>query len=130
MKIAVPVKDNDLTVFGNAGHTPKFAIFTMQGAGMFKSFTLDKVIDNPRSDIDHEHADEDHECNHSHDDQDHINQHRKMGDALNGCSYIVVKKACKNTVNSMKENGINVIKYSGQTNSSQELLKEVAAKLS
>ena len=125
MKIAIPVKDESLTFFGNAGHAPKFAIYEMTGGGMFRSFNLQGVIANPRTDIDHE--EEDHHCNHDHNDAEHIAQHNKMGTALNECQYLVTKKACKNTVNSMKANGINVVKYSGNGLKSDDILKEVAA---
>lgn len=129
MKIAIPVKDESLTFFGNAGHTPKFAIFEMSGSGMFKSFKLDEVRDNPRSDIDHEHADEDHECSHDHDDAEHIAQHDKMGHVLEDCSYLVARRACKNTVNSMKNHGVSVVKYNGESPKSDAILREVSAQL-
>ena len=48
MKIAIPVKDENLAFFPNAGHTPKFAVYTMAGSGMFRSFNLDNVKNNPR----------------------------------------------------------------------------------
>ena len=37
MKVAIPVKDDSLTFFGNAGHTPYFAVYAVKGAGMFKA---------------------------------------------------------------------------------------------
>lgn len=129
MKIAIPVKDESLTFFGNAGHTPKFAIFEMSGAGMFKSFKLNEVRDNPRSDIDHDEAEEDHECSHDHNDAEHIAQHKKMGHVLEDCNYLVARRACKNTVNSMKNHGVNVVKYSGESPKSDAILKEVASQL-
>lgn len=129
MKIAIPVKDESLTFFGNAGHTPKFAIFEMSGAGMFKSFKLNEVRDNPRSDIDHDEAEEDHECSHDHNDAEHIAQHEKMGHVLEDCNYLVARRACKNTVNSMKNHGVNVVKYSGESPKSDAILKEVASQL-
>jgi predicted Fe-Mo cluster-binding NifX family protein len=125
MKIAIPVKDEALTFFGNAGHTPKFALYEMSGAGMFRSFKLEAVIDNPRTDLDHEH-DEDHACQHDHNDAEHIAQHEKMGTALHACQYLVAKRACKNTVNSMKANGISVVKYSGDGLKSEDILRELA----
>ena len=64
-KIAIPVKDNTLTLVDNAGHTPKFAVFEMIGSGMFRSFKLQSIIDNPRTDLDdHDHDDEGHQCSH------------------------------------------------------------------
>jgi predicted Fe-Mo cluster-binding NifX family protein len=126
MKISIPVKDDSLTFFGNAGHTPKFAIFTMQGGGMFRSFTLDEIKNNPRTDIDHDHEDEDHVCDHDHDDAEHIAQHDKMGVVLDGCNYIVVSRACKNTANAMAKHGVKIVKYSGNAVNANDILKEVA----
>jgi predicted Fe-Mo cluster-binding NifX family protein len=132
MKIAIPVKDESLTFFGNAGHTPKFAIFEMAGSGMFRSFKLSEVRQNPRTDLDeHEHDEEEdghHECSHGHDDAEHIAQHNKMGDVLEDCNYIVVKRACKNTVNAMKSYGVNVVKYSGEDMKSEAILRALATK--
>jgi len=127
MKIAVPVRDDKLEFFGNAGHTPKFAVYEMNGGGMFRSFKLQEVRDTPRSDLDHAHEDEDHECSHGHDDAEHIAQHNKMGVVLEDCNYIVVKRACKNTVNAMKANGINVIKYTGEDPKSEAVLQQLAS---
>jgi len=129
IKIAVPVKDESMKFVGNAGHTPKFAIYEMIGAGMFKSFKLDQIIDNPRSDLDHHHdEEEDHQCSHDHNDAEHIAQHNKMGTALSKCDYLVVKKACKNTVNAMKPYDICIVKYTGTAPSSDAILKEMAMK--
>jgi predicted Fe-Mo cluster-binding NifX family protein len=131
MKIAIPVKDETLTFFGNAGHTPKFAIYEMNGSGMFKSFKLDEIRDNPRNDLDHEHEEDGtHECSHSHDDAEHIAQHDKMGRVLEDCNYIVVSRACKNTVNSMKNNGVSVVKYNGNAPKSDAILRELSPKFS
>ena len=128
MKIAIPVKDENLTFFPNAGHTPKFAVYTITGSGMFKSFNLENIKNNPRTDIDHEHAEEDHECNHGHDDQEHIEQHNKMGRALNDCDYVVVKKACKNTAKSFTSEGIKVVKYNGESFEATKILNEISSK--
>jgi predicted Fe-Mo cluster-binding NifX family protein len=127
IKIAVPVKDQTLQFFGNAGHTPNFAIFEMVGSGMFRSFKLLEIIPNPRNDIDHHHDDEHHECNHDHNDAEHIAQHNKMGEALNGCNYLVSKRACKNTANAMKAYSIKIVKYSGSGSQVEAILKEVAS---
>ncbi len=127
MKIAIPVKDENLTFFSNAGHTPKFAIYELTGTGMFRSFKLNSIINNPRSDIDHDHAEEDHECNHGHDDEEHIAQHNKMGVALKGCNYIVVRKACKNTANSFTSQGIKLVKYNGESLEVSAILKETSS---
>jgi predicted Fe-Mo cluster-binding NifX family protein len=129
MKIAIPVKDESLSFVGNAGHTPKFAIYEQSGGGMFKTLTMVGIIDNPRSDLDHDdHDDEHHECNHGHDDAEHIAQHDKMGVVLDGCDYLIVKRACKNTVNAMKPFGVKILKYNGNSNNGLEILKELSAK--
>jgi len=127
MIIAIAVKDESLTLFGNAGHTPKFAIYEMSGSGMFKSFKLKEIRDNPRTDLDHD-EDEHHQCGHDANDQEHINQHNKMGVALDGCNYIVVQKACKNTANSMKAKGISIVKYAGDATKADAVLREIASK--
>lgn len=128
MKIAIPVKDENLSFFPNAGHTPKFAVYTMSGSGMFKSFNLDEIKQNPRSDIDHSNPEEEHACDHSHDDAEHIEQHNKMGRALKECDYIVVKKACKNTAKSFTSEGIKLIKYNGDSFESTKILNELSSK--
>jgi predicted Fe-Mo cluster-binding NifX family protein len=126
MKIAIPVKDESLTFVGNAGHTPKFAIYDMLGSGMFRSFNLDTIKNNPRTDVDFE--DEDHTCAH-HDDNDaeHIAQHNKMGVVLDECDYIVVTRACKNTANTMNDHNVKIIKYTGAATNADAILREVSA---
>lgn len=128
MKIAIPVKDEKLTFFSNAGHTPKFAIYKLNGSGMFRSFNLEAIIQNPRTDIDHDHAEEEHDCNHAHDDEEHIAQHNKMGAALSDCAYIVVQKACKNTANSFASQGIKLVKYNGNALDVGKILQETSSK--
>ena len=130
MKIAIPVKDETLTFFGNAGHTPKFAIYEMNGAGMFRSFKLLEVKNNPRTDLDEheEEEDEHHQCSHGHDDAEHVAQHFKMGEVLEECDYLIVKRACKNTANAMKNYGVKIVKYDGTSLKTDPILKESASK--
>jgi len=128
MKIAIPVKDENLLFFPNAGHTPKFAVYTMTGSGMFRSFNLEEVKNNPRTDIDHENPEEEHNCDHRHDDADHIEQHNKMGRVLTDCNYVVVKKACKNTAKSFTSQGIKLVKYNGDSFQTDTILKEISSK--
>lgn len=128
MKIAIPVKDENLIFFQNAGHTPKFALYTMTGSGMFRSFKLESIISNPRTDIDHSEPEEEHDCNHDHDDKNHIEEHNKMGRALTSCDYIVVKKACKNTAKSFTSQGIKLVKYNGESFKTTSILKEISSK--
>ncbi len=131
MKIAIPVKDETLTFFGNAGHTPMFAIYEMNGGGMFRSFKLEEVRNNPRTDLDeHDDHDEDesHQCSHGTDDAEHVAQHYKMGEILEDCDYLVVKRACKNTANAMKNYAVKIVKYDGAAPKSDAILREVSAK--
>ena len=125
MKIAVCVKDENLEFFSNAGHSPMFAIFEQVGGGMFKQYKHLNTINNPREDLDHDHADENHQCSHDANDQEHINEHNKMGHALQGCDYIVVQKACKNTANAFIESGIKIKKYDGISKKAQQILGEI-----
>lgn len=128
MKIAVPVADENLKFFGNAGHTPFFAVYTLKG-GMFKSFHFEDLRKNPRTDIDHDHPEEDHQCNHDHDDQAHVNEHLKMGDALQDCDAIIVNRACKNTAKAMTEHGITIKKYTGEALKADAVLASIASEL-
>ena len=128
MKIAIPVKDENLLFFPNAGHTPKFAVYIMTGSGMFRSFKLDEIKNNPRTDLDHEHPEEEHACDHDHDDADHIEQHNKMGRVLTDFNYVVVKKACKNTAKSFTSEGIKLVKYNGDSFESTKILNELSSK--
>jgi len=128
MKIAIPVKDENLIFFPNAGHTPKFAVYSVAGSGAFRSFTLEEIKNNPRTDIDHTKPEEEHHCDHDHDDQDHIEQHNKMGRVLTECDYLVVKKACKNTAKSFTSQGIKLVKYNGEAFQTDAILREVSSK--
>jgi len=129
MKVAVPVRDDSLTFFGNAGHTPYFAVFTIKGGGMFKAFEFEALRANPRTDLDHSHNEEDHDCHHDHDDEAHVKEHLKMGDTLNDCDFIVVKKACKNTAKAMSEQGVAIKKYNGEATNAKAILQSVTAQL-
>ncbi len=128
MKIAIPVKDENLIFFPNAGHTPKFAVYSMTGSGIFKSFKLEEIKNNPRTDIDHNRPEKEHNCDHDHNDKEHIEQHNKMGKVLTHCDYIVVKKACKNTAKSFTSQGIKLVKYNGDSFQTKDILKEISSK--
>ena len=124
MKIAVPVRNTHLQFFGNAGHTPYFGVFELKGSGMFRSFVLEEVRKNPRTDL-HDHE-EGHHCSHDDEDEAHIKEHQKMGDTLNDCDYLVVKSACKNTAKSMTEHNIKIKKYNGQGIEAKQILQELS----
>jgi len=131
VKVAIPVKDEKLTIAKNAGHTPYFAIFNI-GGGMFKTITLEELRVNPKmvgDDHHHHHDDEDeghHVCSHDSDDIEHIKAHDTMADAIKDCEYLVVKMACKNTANSMKEQGIKMKKYNGEQTDAKMALAEMS----
>ena len=125
MTIAVPVKGESLQFFGNAGHTPFFAVFTLKGSGMFRSFELEGIRNNPRTDL-HDHEEEDHHCSHGADDEAHILEHQKMGVTLNDCDYIVVRRACKNTANAMAHHDIKIKKYNGTALEARQILQELS----
>jgi predicted Fe-Mo cluster-binding NifX family protein len=129
MKVAVPVKDQALHFFGNAGHTPFFAVYTVKGAGMFRAFELEEVRENPRTDLDHEHEDEHHQCDHDDNDEAHVQEHFKMGKVLEDCDFLVVKRACKNTAAAMAEYGVHIRKYGGEPAKADAVLRSVASQL-
>lgn len=129
MKVAIPVKDDSLTFSANAGHTPYFAVYNIKGGGMFKSFELDEVRPNPRTDIDHDHDDSEHVCSHDHGDEEHAKAHYVMGDAISDCAYIVVKMACKNTAAAFTKKGIKIKKYNGEADKANVILSQVSAQL-
>ncbi|MGE4295982.1 MAG: NifB/NifX family molybdenum-iron cluster-binding protein [Campylobacterales bacterium] len=132
MKIAVPVRDETLKIFGNAGHTPYFAVYAVNGSGMFRTVKLEGLRENPRANLEaeggchHEHGD--HECDH--DAEAHKNEHRVMADILKDCDHLVVTKACKNTKLVMEEAGIKVSAVQGHTGAGElvsAFLKKKAA---
>jgi predicted Fe-Mo cluster-binding NifX family protein len=130
MKIAIPVSDDTLTFFGNAGHTPYFAVFSVNGSGMFRSFNLEEVRRNPRNDIDHDHGEEEHhECSHGEDDAEHVRQHEVMAETLEDCDYLVARRACKNTAKSMANLGIKIKKYDAAATKAPEILSAMSAQL-
>lgn len=130
MKIAIPVKDENLTYFNNAGHTPFFAVYEMKGGGMFKSFVFSELRKNPRTDLDH-HDDEGehHACSHDHDDEDHVKQHHNMAEAIEDCQYLVTTRACKNTAAAMQKYNVKIQKYSGTEINPSTILSSVSASL-
>lgn len=129
MKVAVPVKDDSLHFFDNAGHTPYFAVYNVKGGGMFKSFELENIRPNPRTDLDHEHEEENHQCGHHHDDEAHIQEHYSMGKVLEDCDFLIVKRACKNTAAAMANYGVTLKKYNGETKKADLVLQSVSSQL-
>ncbi|MBV5321690.1 MAG: hypothetical protein JZU62_08390 [Sulfuricurvum sp.] len=128
MKIAVPVVDDSLRMAGNAGHTPYFAIFNLNG-GMFKTFALEGLRANPKVVVgeDHHDHDEHHTCDHDEGDVEHIKAHDTMAGTIEDCDYLVVKMACKNTAKSMSNVGVKLQKYNGIETSASKVLSELAS---
>lgn len=128
MKVAIPVIDDSLRIAKNAGHTPFFAVFNI-GGGMFKTITLEELRANPKMaghEVDEEEHSGKHVCEHDADDMEHIKSHDLMSEAIKDCEYLVIKSACKNTANSMKEFGIKMKKYSGEKSNAKEALGEIS----
>jgi predicted Fe-Mo cluster-binding NifX family protein len=130
MKIAVPVKDSNLQFFGNAGHTPYFAVYTVKGSGMFRSFAYEEIRKNPRTDLDDHDHDEHHVCSHGDEDEAHVQEHFKMGEVLQDCDYLVAKRACKNTAKAMQHYGIAIRKYNGDSQTADKVLNTMSRELS
>ena len=49
-----------------------------------------------------------------------------MGDTLNDCNYIVVRRACKNTANAMAQHDIKIKKYNGNAIEAKQILQELS----
>lgn len=131
MKVAISVKDNNLTFFTNAGHTPYFAVYNIKGSGMFKSFELEEVRKNPRTDLTPEEQKEGHQCSHDENanQEAHIKEHNKLGEVIQDCNFLVTKKACKNTANAITKYGVSIKKYNGEIETAPIVLNRVAGEL-
>ncbi len=94
---------------------------------MFKTITLEGLRTNPKMaghEVDEEEHSGKHVCEHDANDIEHIKAHDVMAEAIKDCDYVLVKMACKNTTNSMKEFGFKVKKYNGEkTNAKRHLEK-------
>ncbi len=125
MRVGVPVKSENLEIFTNAGHTPFFAIFDIVGNGMFKSSNLVELRENPRVNLEaefgcqHEHSGED---AHDEDDEEHVKDHDILGQLVHDCDVVLVKKACKNTANSLGSKGVKVKKIDEKALNAKEAL--------
>lgn len=124
MKIAVPVYDESLKIFGNTGHTPFFAVFEQKGRGMFKQFSLLELRENPRGNI---HASEG--CSHKDEEMSEAEQiahkleHNVLGEIIKDCQAVLVKKACKNTAKVFGECGIKICKIEPDCQNAKDSFK-------
>ena len=131
MKVAIPIENDNLKMFDNAGHSPYFGVFTITGSGMFKSTNLEDVRKNPRDDIDHEcNHDHGHACDHDENDAVHIAKHDLLANAIKDCDYIIVKRACKNTMLGLQKAGVKVKKYNGSDLDAKAVLAQMSKELS
>ncbi|WP_104722321.1 NifB/NifX family molybdenum-iron cluster-binding protein [Helicobacter mesocricetorum] len=111
MKIAIPVYNEALDIFGNTGHTPFFAIFEQKGSGMFKKIDFVELRQNPRGNLEASGG-----CSHKDEDMNeaeqiaHKNEHNILGEIIQDCEIVLVKKACKNTAKVFQERGIRICK--------------------
>lgn len=130
MRVAIPVHNESLKIFKNAGHTPFFAVYEIVGAGMFRSFKLIELRANPRINEDHEDECEDAhgKCHHEGDAEEHKNDHRIMAEIVKDCEVLGVDKACKNTKLVFEEVGIKVIATHG-CEKTDDMLREVSKKI-
>ena len=130
MKVAIPIENENLKMFDNAGHTPYFGVFTISGSGMFKSTNLEDVRKNLRDDLDHDHDHgEGHTCNHDDNDIEHIKKHDLLAETIKDCDYLIVKRACKNTMLSIQKAGIKVKKYNGSDLDAKAILAQMSKEL-
>lgn len=121
MKIAVPVYDESLRIFGNTGHTPFFAVFEQKGAGMFKKIDLIELRKNPRGNIEASEgcAHKDSEMNEE-EQITHKQEHNILGEIISDCAVVLVKKACPNTARVFNERGIRVCKMDTNCQNAQD----------
>ncbi len=111
MKIAIPVYDQSLKIFNNAGHTPFFAIFEQKGAGMFKKIDFVELRENPRANKKASEGCSHHDSQMSEEEQiAHAQEHHILGEIISDCAVVLVKKACQNTAKTFAQKGIKVCK--------------------
>ncbi|MDR1910733.1 MAG: hypothetical protein LBQ52_00080 [Helicobacteraceae bacterium] len=121
MRVAVPVHNEGLKSFTNAGHAPFFAVFDVSGNGAFRSVKLAELRANPRVNLEaedgceHERQPESEpleECGY----ESKRDELRSMTSILSDCSDLIAAKVCKNAARAFKEAGINVRVISGLNN--------------
>ena len=111
MKIAIPVYDEKLDIFGNTGHTPFFAIFEQKGSGMFKKIDFVELRQNPRGNVEASGG-----CSHKDEDMSkeeqiaHKNEHNVLGEIIHDCKIVLVKKLVKIPQRFLKNVGLRFAK--------------------
>lgn len=125
MRVAIPLKNQEQEIFTNTGHTPYFGVFESKGVGMFKSFELLELRENPRVNLEAEHG-----CNHTHgaheseeEREAHKREHDVLAEIIQDCELLLVKRACKNTALVMKEKGIAIKKLPAEVQYAKEALR-------
>ena len=112
MRIAIPVLDQSMAIFANAGHAPFFAVFAAQGEGMFRQYVLEDLRANPRVEAGTECAEEaGGTCNHDEEDEESKEKRNAMAAMLNDCDILLAKRACKHTTAAFEAAGVKVQKY-------------------
>ena len=114
MKIMLPVQDT-LTIYKDNPHTaPRFAVYNIDNIDDKIHFSLHSIIENPIYNFKNEGFTEDEkQCNCKKELQANIMhrcEHYSLLESINDCTYLLAKKYCKNTQNSMKKAGIKVYK--------------------
>ena len=126
MKIAIPVYNEALDIFGNTGHTPFFAIFEQKGSGMFKKIDFVELRQNPRGNVEASGG-----CSHKDEDMSkeeqiaHKNEHNILGEIIQDGEIVLVKKACKNTAKVFEENGIRICKIGQDCQNAKDSFKYI-----
>ncbi len=121
MKIAVPVYNESLRIFGNTGHTPFFAVFEQKGTGMFKKIDLVELRKNPRGNLETSEG-----CAHKDSEMSkeeqiaHRQEHNILGEIISDCAIVLVKKACQNTAHVFNERGIKICKMDANCQNAQD----------
>lgn len=112
MKIALPVEDT-LTLYKDNPHTaPKFAIYDISIVCNNIYFSLNTIIENRLSKVkngEFEESEKKCACETQRETNlRHKCDHYSLLEVLEGCTYLLANKCCKNTQKSMKTIGIKI----------------------
>lgn len=114
MNVAVPI-DEELTLYRYNPYTaPKFAIYYISGEKSDVSFTLTRIVDNPRylyKENKIKSIEVNCECDtKNQNDIEHICEHYALVETIGNCSYLLADKFCNNISHTLKNAGITVFK--------------------